>query len=92
MTCVIYYESQCELSAQNTDSCYTIVEFVTIFKMYLLPSIYDKGDPMRRIILIIGVLVAILSFSIVVQAQDDSSPIVHTVAAGENLYRISLQL
>jgi LysM repeat protein len=46
---------------------------------------------MRRFILLIGVLIAVLSVGIVVQAQDSSSPIVHTVAAGENLYRISLR-
>jgi lysozyme len=45
---------------------------------------------MRRFILLISVLIAVLSLSIVAQAQD-SNPVVHTVAAGENLYRISLR-
>ena len=46
---------------------------------------------MRRTIIFIGVLIAVLSFSIVVQAQDAASATVHTVVAGENLYRISLR-
>jgi LysM repeat protein len=46
---------------------------------------------MRRTIILIGVLIAVLSFSVVVQAQDAASATVHTVAAGENLYRISLR-
>ncbi|MDQ7034646.1 MAG: LysM peptidoglycan-binding domain-containing protein [Anaerolineae bacterium] len=46
---------------------------------------------MRRLIFLIAVLIALLSVGIAVQAQDNSNPIVHTVAAGENLYRISLR-
>jgi len=45
---------------------------------------------MRRMILLLTVLALVLGSSIAVAAQE-SSPVVHVVQAGENLYRISLR-
>ena len=44
---------------------------------------------MRRYILILGLLVLLLGLGTTTQAQ--SCPVTHVVAAGENLYRISLR-
>src|SRR5262245_5379500 len=43
---------------------------------------------MRRFLVILALLVAMLSMSMIAQAQTQQT---HTVQAGENLYRISLQ-
>lgn len=46
---------------------------------------------MRRLVMLLTVLSFLLSTAIIIQAQDDGNPIVHTVKAGENLFRISLR-
>ncbi|MGB7337978.1 MAG: LysM peptidoglycan-binding domain-containing protein [Phototrophicaceae bacterium] len=47
---------------------------------------------MRRFIVILGLLVSMLSMTVLTTtAQESDSPIIHVVQAGENLYRISLR-
>lgn len=46
---------------------------------------------MRRLMAVLTLCAMMLSVGIVVNAQDDSSPIIHVVQNGENLFRISLR-
>lgn len=46
---------------------------------------------MRRFILVLALLISLLSVTVFVHAQDDSSPIIHVVQPGENMYRIGLR-
>src|SRR5688572_17156049 len=46
---------------------------------------------MRRFVVVLAILVALLSMSFIAQAQSNTSQQTHTVQAGETLYRISLR-
>lgn len=46
---------------------------------------------MRRFLVVLALLVAMLSMSVIAQAQNNSSQQSHTVQGGETLYRISLR-